>query len=186
MLNFLVFIMNLWFAQLIWGLIKLQFDGPELNFSFWSVLICDTVFENINWMLEIALSRISFASCIMLFFWVSLSVLYCSVAVLFTIVFSFSFNTESQTFWMSSAHKYLHQTNKVSVLQCCVIHGHTYCIWIRHDQCSNNHRNILFWGRLDQNSGFHGNRKPQLIYNGKTVSLVFLGCFLSDPFYTCR
>ena len=25
---------------------------------------------------------------------------------------------------------------------------------------------IRFWGRLDQNAGFHGNRKPPLIYNG--------------------
>ena len=25
---------------------------------------------------------------------------------------------------------------------------------------------IMFWGRLDQNSGFHGNRNPPLTYNG--------------------
>ena len=25
---------------------------------------------------------------------------------------------------------------------------------------------IMFWGRLDQNSGVHGNRKPTLTYNG--------------------
>ena len=25
----------------------------------------------------------------------------------------------------------------------------------------------MFWGRLDQNSGFHGNRKPPLTYNGE-------------------
>ena len=35
-----------------------------------------------------------------------------------------------------------------------------------------------FWGRLDQNSGFHGNRKPPLSYNGEndvsTFSLLFL------------
>ena len=42
---------------------------------------------------------------------------------------------------------------------------------------------IRFWGRLDQNSGFHGNRKPQLTYNGEndvsTFSrLVFIGSFL--------
>ena len=29
---------------------------------------------------------------------------------------------------------------------------------------------IMFWGRLDQNSGVHGNRKPPLTYNGKMVS----------------
>ena len=26
---------------------------------------------------------------------------------------------------------------------------------------------IMFWGRLDQNSGAHGNRKPPLTYNGE-------------------
>ena len=41
---------------------------------------------------------------------------------------------------------------------------------------------IMFWGRLDQNSGFHGNRKPPLTYNGKTTSPPFLGCFWSDLF----
>ena len=45
---------------------------------------------------------------------------------------------------------------------------------------------IMFWGRLDQNSGFHGNRKPPFTYNGKMVSPPFLGCFWSDPSYTCR
>ena len=43
---------------------------------------------------------------------------------------------------------------------------------------------IRFWDRLDQNSGFHGNRKRPLI--GKTISPPFLGCFWSDFFYTCR
>ena len=37
---------------------------------------------------------------------------------------------------------------------------------------------IKFWGRLDQNSGFHGNRKLPLAYNGEndvsTFSLLFL------------
>ena len=37
---------------------------------------------------------------------------------------------------------------------------------------------IRFWGRLDLNSGFHGNRKPPLTYNGEndvsTFSLLFL------------
>ena len=27
---------------------------------------------------------------------------------------------------------------------------------------------IIFWGRLDQNYGFHGNRKPSLTYNGES------------------
>ena len=40
------------------------------------------------------------------------------------------------------------------------------------------------WGRLDQNSGFHGNRKPHWIIMGKTMSPPFLGCVWSDPFYT--
>ena len=37
---------------------------------------------------------------------------------------------------------------------------------------------IMFWGRLDQNSGVHGNRMPPLTYNGEndvsTVSRLFL------------
>ena len=37
---------------------------------------------------------------------------------------------------------------------------------------------IMFWGRLDQNSGVHGNRKPPLTYNGEngvsTFSLLLL------------
>ena len=37
---------------------------------------------------------------------------------------------------------------------------------------------MRFWGRLDQNSGFHGNRKPPLSYNGEnngsTFSLLLL------------
>ena len=36
----------------------------------------------------------------------------------------------------------------------------------------------MFCGRLDQNSGFHGNRKPPLTYNGEndvsTISRLFL------------
>ena len=36
---------------------------------------------------------------------------------------------------------------------------------------------IRFWGRLGQNSGFHGNRKPPFTYNGKndvsTFSLLY-------------
>ena len=36
---------------------------------------------------------------------------------------------------------------------------------------------IRFWGRLDQNSSFHGNRKPPLTYNrendGSTFSRLF-------------
>ena len=42
---------------------------------------------------------------------------------------------------------------------------------------------LMFWGRLDQNSGVHGNRKPPLTYNGYPP---FLSYFWSDPFYTCR
>ena len=33
---------------------------------------------------------------------------------------------------------------------------------------------IRFWGRLDQNSGFHGNRKPLLTYNGENDVSTFL------------
>ena len=39
---------------------------------------------------------------------------------------------------------------------------------------------IMFWGRLDQNSGVHGNRKPPLTYNGEnSVSHLFSVAF--DP-----
>ena len=39
---------------------------------------------------------------------------------------------------------------------------------------------IMFWGRLDQNSGVHGNRKPPLTYNGENdVSTFFSVAF--DP-----
>ena len=42
---------------------------------------------------------------------------------------------------------------------------------------------IMFWGRLDKNSGAHGNRKPLLTYNGENgVSdfswLILIGSFL--------
>ena len=36
---------------------------------------------------------------------------------------------------------------------------------------------IRFWGRLDQNSGFHGNRNPHWFTMGKTMSPPFLSCF---------
>ena len=31
----------------------------------------------------------------------------------------------------------------------------------------------MFWGRLDQNSGVHGNRKPPLTYNGENGVAIF-------------
>ena len=37
-----------------------------------------------------------------------------------------------------------------------------------------------FWGRLDQNSGFHGNRKPPLTYNGGKWCLPLVSV-LFDP-----
>ena len=37
---------------------------------------------------------------------------------------------------------------------------------------------IRFWGRLDQNSGFHGNRKPLLTYNGENDVSTFSWLFL--------
>ena len=40
---------------------------------------------------------------------------------------------------------------------------------------------IRFWGRLDQNSGFHGNRKPPLTCNGENVS-TFYRLFLIQTF----
>ena len=41
---------------------------------------------------------------------------------------------------------------------------------------------IRFWGRLDQNSGFHGNRKPPLTYNGENDVSTFSTLFLIRPF----
>ena len=45
---------------------------------------------------------------------------------------------------------------------------------------------IWFWGRLDQNSGFHGKESPHWLVMGKTMSPPFFDYFLSDHFYTCR
>ena len=41
---------------------------------------------------------------------------------------------------------------------------------------------IMFWGRLDQNSGFHGNRKPPLTYNGENDVSTFSRFFLIGSF----
>ena len=41
---------------------------------------------------------------------------------------------------------------------------------------------IRFWGRLDQNSGFHGNRKPPLTYYGKNDFSTFSRLFLIGSF----
>ena len=38
------------------------------------------------------------------------------------------------------------------------------------------------WGRLDQNSGFHGNRKPPLTYNGENDFSIFSRLFLIQSF----
>ena len=40
----------------------------------------------------------------------------------------------------------------------------------------------MFWGRFDQNSGFHGNRKPPLSYNGKNDISTFSRLFLIRTF----
>ena len=45
---------------------------------------------------------------------------------------------------------------------------------------------IMFWGRLDQNSDVHGNRKPPLTYNGENGVSTTSRLLLIDPFYTCR
>ena len=42
---------------------------------------------------------------------------------------------------------------------------------------------IRFWGRLDENSGFHGNRKPPLTYNGKNDVSTFSRLFLIGSFF---
>ena len=41
---------------------------------------------------------------------------------------------------------------------------------------------IMFWGRLDQNSGVHGNRKPPLIYNGENGVSTFSRLLLIRSF----
>ena len=41
---------------------------------------------------------------------------------------------------------------------------------------------LRFWGRLDQNSGFHGNRKPPLTYNGENDVSTFSQLFLIRSF----
>ena len=41
---------------------------------------------------------------------------------------------------------------------------------------------IRFWGILDQNSGFHGNRKPPLSYNGENGVSTFSRLFLIRSF----
>ena len=38
----------------------------------------------------------------------------------------------------------------------------------------------MFWGRLDQNSGVHGNRKPPLTFNGENDVSTFSQLFF-DP-----
>ena len=41
---------------------------------------------------------------------------------------------------------------------------------------------IRFWDRLDQNPGFHGNRKPPLTYNGENDVSTFSWLFLNRSF----
>ena len=41
---------------------------------------------------------------------------------------------------------------------------------------------IRLWGRLDQNSGFHGNRKPSMIYNRENDVSTFSQLFLIRSF----
>ena len=41
---------------------------------------------------------------------------------------------------------------------------------------------IMFWGRLDQNSDVHGNRKPTLTYNGENGVSTFSWLFLIRSF----
>ena len=42
---------------------------------------------------------------------------------------------------------------------------------------------ISFWGRSDQNYGFHSSRNPHCIIIGKTMSPPFLGCFHTPGIY---
>ena len=38
----------------------------------------------------------------------------------------------------------------------------------------------MFWGRLDKNSGFHGNQKLPLTYNGKNVRALRPSLLIGD------
>ena len=40
----------------------------------------------------------------------------------------------------------------------------------------------MFWGRLDQNFGVHGNRKPPLTYNGENSVATFSQLLLIRSF----
>ena len=42
---------------------------------------------------------------------------------------------------------------------------------------------IRFWGRLDQNSGYHGNRNPPLTYNGENDVSIFSWLFSIWSFF---
>ena len=42
---------------------------------------------------------------------------------------------------------------------------------------------IMFWGRLDHNSGVHGNRKPPLTYNGENGVSTFFQLLLTQSFF---
>ena len=41
---------------------------------------------------------------------------------------------------------------------------------------------VSFWGRLDQNSGFYGKRKPPLTYNWENDAFTFSRLFLIQSF----
>ena len=41
---------------------------------------------------------------------------------------------------------------------------------------------IMFWGRLGQNSGFHGNRKPHWLFNGENGVFTFSRLLLIRSF----
>ena len=41
---------------------------------------------------------------------------------------------------------------------------------------------MRFWGRLDQNSGFHGNKKPPTTYDGENDVSTFSRLFLIRSF----
>ena len=43
-------------------------------------------------------------------------------------------------------------------------------------------KGVMFWGRLDQNSGAHGNRKPPLTYNGENGVSTFSRLLLIRSF----
>ena len=92
----------------------------------------------------------------------------------------------------------LNQTTHFGVTCSWVTKSSHFWLWISLKQAGQSWSNFMcnivgvgerllrFWGRLDQNSSFHGSRSPHWLVMGKIMSPPFLGWFWSDPSNTCR